>query len=252
MIPDPNYPSPWTTEKKWLPISVVIPAHNEAKYLPDTLAALKRVTAKIGVVAQIIVVNDASTDRTAELAREQGVQVVDVELRNIGAVRNAGAEMAVHERLFFLDADTELPEKTLIDAMKALDKGAAGGGAHVTIPDAETIPFLKRMMFYGMRTVWQVIGRWAAGCFMFCRTDDFRDFGGFDETFFAAEELFFSNEVRKRGLFRLVRHPVVTSSRKLHAYSTVELVRFLLLPLTNLKGPLKSKVGLEILYEDAR
>jgi glycosyltransferase involved in cell wall biosynthesis len=236
----------------WPPISVVIPAHNEQRYLPKTLIELRQRVRELEIEMQIIVVNDASTDRTAEIAADFGAQVENVDLRNIGAVRNAGAAKAIHNWLFFLDADTLLPKKTLEQALKALQKGAAGGGAQVAIPDEKRIAFFKRLMFYSVRVAWLEIGGWAAGCFMFCRRDVFREFEGFDEEYFAAEELFFSRAVKARGLFRIVRSPVITSDRKLQNYSTLELVRLLLRPLTNPKGLLKSRFGLEILYEDDR
>ncbi|MFT5300400.1 MAG: hypothetical protein ACI87E_002483 [Mariniblastus sp.] len=51
---------------------------------------------------------------------------------------------------------------------------------------------VKRIIYLSAVVVWQVIGRWAAGCYMFCCKADFDSFGGFDEQYFAAEELFFS------------------------------------------------------------
>ena len=89
---------------------------------------------------------------------------------------------------------------------------------------------------------------------MFCRKDAFEFFGGFDEQYFAAEELFFSVELKRLGKFQLVRTPVITSSRKFYNYSASELLRFVALPMTVLlRGtPLQSRFGLELLYEDDR
>ena len=252
MIPDPAYPPPYLDKKNWPAVSIVVPAHNEEAYLDETLVSIKRAIAEVDVVAQIIVVNDASTDRTSEIANDHGVHLVSVDLRNIGAVRNAGAAAAVNEWLFFLDADTLLPAKTLADSLKALERGALGGGAHVTIPDLRCISLLKQLMYYSVLVGWQVFGRWAAGCYMFCQKETFDEFGGFDEEFFACEEFFFSREIKRRGLFRLIRHPVVTSSRKLHSYSSWQLARFLLLPLISPQGRLRSRYGLEVLYQDDR
>ena len=252
MIPDTeNFQSP-RREHSFPPISIVIPAHNESGYLPQTLGALQQTIDRLQLTAQLIVVNDSSTDDTRLIAENEGAEVVDVELRNIGAVRNAGAARAVHDWLFFLDADTELPDKTLVQALTALQNGAAGGGAHVSIPDEHKISLIKLIMFYAVKVGWQAIGRWAAGCFMFCRRDVFESFGGFDEQYFAAEELFFSREVKRRGPFRIVRHPVMTSSRKLQNYSTLQLIRFIVLPFTQLRSSLQSKIGLELLYQDER
>jgi len=227
-------------------------AHNEANYLPDTLGTLKRTFEELQYDGQIIVVNDSSTDATRDVAISNGADVIDVELRNIGAVRNAGAKQCDTPWLFFLDADTLLPAKTLAAALDQLANGAVGGGAAVEIAPTKKLSCLKWTMFYAIKIAWQSIGGWAAGCFMYCRRETFESFGGFDEDYLAIEELFFSRSMAKKGRFSVLRQPVITSARKLEAYSTVELLRFVTLPITQPTRLFKSKVGLEILYDDAK
>lgn len=238
-------------ENPFLPISIVIPAHNEEKYLGATLESLRDAVEELNVVAEIIVVNDGSTDQTAEIARQADARVINVELRNIGAVRNAGAAAAIHPWLLFVDADTLVPAKTLGATLVQLANGDSGGGACVDIPDKETLHFFKVWIYYAVVSFWQVLGGWAAGCYMYCRKDLFDSFGGFDESYFAAEEYFFSKQLKTRGNFRLVRTPVLTSARKLHGYSIWQLMRFLLLPLISL-SMFRSRFGLELLYQDRR
>lgn len=237
---------------EWQPFSIVIPAHNESKYLPVTLAELKKSIAAIQAIATLIVVDDDSKDDTAEIAKKAGAKLISVNLRNIGAVRNAGAAVCETDWLFFLDADTVLPPETLAKSLDLLASGAAGGGAHVSIPQHPKVALSKMLIFYAVKVVWQFIGGWAAGCYMFCRKDVFVEFGGFDEQYFAAEEWFFSREVRKRGRFSLIRDPVVTSARKLHNYSVWQLLRFVTLPILRPTMLFKSKLGLELLYDDER
>ncbi len=236
----------------WQPFTIVVPAHNEASYLPLTLMALLRTFDELECRGRVIVVNDDSTDATREVAIKHGVEVIDVRLRNIGAVRNAGATLCETSWLFFLDADTQLPAKTLASALDELAKGASGGGAQVEIPAETQISILKWMMFYAVKIGWQSIGRWAAGCFMFCRKEVFDEFGGFDENYFAIEEFFFSREIATRGRFALVRDPVITSARKLTSYSTPELLRFITLPITQPLRLFKTRLGLELLYDDEK
>ena len=233
-------------------VSFVIPAHNEADFIRPTILAIHDAAKVCEIEYEILVINDDSTDRTPELARESGAKVTNVKLRNIGAVRNAGAREANHPWLFFIDADTTLPAKTLRGALTALANGSAGGGARVVIDETQPLFWLKRVMYLCVVMIWQVIGGWAAGCFMYCRKDVFESFGGFNEKFFAAEELFFSRAVKRCGRFHLVRSPVHTSARKLHRYSTWELVRFVTSPLLNFWSPLRSRKGLDILYQDDR
>lgn len=234
------------------PLSFVIPAHNEEQYLEKTIRAIQDAIGELKLDAEIVVVNDDSTDRTAEVATSMGANVVDVELRNIGAVRNAGAKAAQHDWLFFVDADTQVRTETIRRALVCLAEGDVGGGAHVELEEQQSLFWFKQLMVDAVVLVWQILGGWAAGCFMFCRREAFESFGGFDENYFAAEEYFFSRNLKRLGRFRLVPAPVITSARKLHRYSTWELVQFVVSPLRNLRKPLTSKKGLEILYEDKR
>ena len=241
-----------TTAPQYKPVSFIIPAHNEAKFIGPTIQAIQKAAESVGIEYEIVVVNDVSTDDTGAIAAKFNVRLIDVDLRNIGAVRNAGANEAVNPWIIFVDADTSVPAKTLQQTLDALADGAAGGGARVVIDETQPLFWVKRLMYLSVVVVWQIVGRWAAGCYMFCRKDVFDSFGGFDESYYAAEELFFSRSVKQQGSFRIVRHPVETSARKLHRYSTWQLVRFLWIPLTNFGGLLRSKRGLEILYEDQR
>jgi glycosyltransferase involved in cell wall biosynthesis len=234
------------------PVSFVIPAHNEQRYIGKTITALVKAIRDLGVTAEIIVVNDESTDDTVSVAESLGARTINVALRNIGAVRNAGARVAKYDWLIFVDADTTVPTETLRRSLVALSRGDVGGGARVEVEGQETLFWVKRMMCFTVILGWQVIGGWAAGCFMFCRKESFESFGGFDENYFAAEEFFFSRRLKELGRFRLVRHPVVTSARKLHRYSTWQLCSFIFSPLRNWRSPFSSKSGLEILYEDIR
>ncbi len=56
----------------------------------------------------MIVVDDASTDATPEIAAQNNARVVSVNHRQIAATRNSGARAAQGERLFFVDADTTI------------------------------------------------------------------------------------------------------------------------------------------------
>ncbi len=240
------------SENRLPSVSFIIPAHNEARYLPATVRAIQYDIARLDLDAEVIVVNDASTDRTGQIALDGGARVVDVELRNIGAVRNAGAAAALHECLIFVDADTVVPAKTVQRSLQSLAAGRIGGGAYVEIPNRFELPLLKRWMYYAVTTVWLFVFRYSAGCYMYCRKDAFEDFGGFDEQFFAAEEMYFSQQLKQRGEFQLVRPGVLTSARKLHRYSVWELARFVFNPLKNPFSLFRSREGLEILYEDQR
>lgn len=97
-------------------VSVVIPAWNAQRYLAEAIESALAQTIR---PAEIIVVDDGSTDRTAEIAGRFGppVQVVRQEHGGAGAARNRGAGLARGKFLAFLDSDDLwLPEKTALQA----------------------------------------------------------------------------------------------------------------------------------------
>jgi glycosyltransferase involved in cell wall biosynthesis len=87
-----------------LRISVIIPTYNGARWLPETIAS---VLAQTYCPAEIIVVNDGSTDDTASVLRrfEPALQVVHRSNGGIGAARNSGLEVAGGDFVAFLDHD---------------------------------------------------------------------------------------------------------------------------------------------------
>ncbi|MBX3436158.1 MAG: glycosyltransferase [Planctomycetaceae bacterium] len=230
-------------------LSIVVPARNEEFELGATLESVRAAADALGQPWELIVVDDASTDRTVEIAQRHGARVVPVELHNIGAVRNAGARAAQGERLVFLDADTRLPPETLRAAWDAMESGAVGGGGWVQFPDVGPFTDVIAWVFC---FIWQRIGRWAAGCFIFAVKADFDAVGGFDETYFAAEERYLTEALRERGRFVLLREHVVSSARKLRLYSIGHLVWIAARTLLSGKHRLQQREGLEILYDAPR
>lgn len=192
-------------------ISIIIPAYNEEALLAGTLRAVRASADAVSVPYEIIVVDDGSTDRTAEIAREHGARVVGVNLRHIAAARNAGAKVAAGELLIFVDADTLVPPEVLRGAVAAFRAGAVGGGAGARQDsnDPRWGPPVFAFAAWLMRTA-----GWAAGCFMFVRADVFHRVGGFDERYFASEEIHLSRAVKKHGRFVILRQRVITSGRK--------------------------------------
>ena len=86
--------------------SVIIPAFNEEAFLPQTLNYLQESMSRIDEQGEVIVVDNNSSDRTADIAREYGTQLVFEAVNQISRARNAGAKIAQGEYLIFLDADT--------------------------------------------------------------------------------------------------------------------------------------------------
>lgn len=101
-------------------ISIVIPARNEEAGLSRLLPNLKSSFPQ----AEILIVDDGSTDRTPEIARQHGAQVVQ-HPRSLGngAAIKSGARAATGDTLIFMDADGQHQPEDIVHLMAALDAG---------------------------------------------------------------------------------------------------------------------------------
>jgi len=228
-------------------LSFVVPAYNEELELPATIAAIR--DAAQDRQHEIIVVDDASTDATAEIAKVAGVELVSIDRRQIAASRNAGAHHAHGEILFFVDADTRINSKHVDGAVAALESGCAGGSARVDI--AGKVPTWSRIFLKIFCTIYFGLNL-GAGAFLFTTRKNFDAVGGFNEEFFIGEEVYFSIALRKLGRFNILPEPVLTSGRKLRMYSARQILGNTFSVI--LRGPrgARSRDGLQIWYDGKR
>jgi glycosyltransferase involved in cell wall biosynthesis len=179
---------------------------------------------------ELIVCDNNSTDRTADIARAAGAKVVFEPHNQISRARNRGAEAAEGEWLVFVDADS-IPSRGLFEELReAIGSGRVlGGGSTIATEDPE----LRVRTALGFWNAVSVTLRWAAGAFVYCETAAYRRVGGFSEELYASEELDLSRRLKRLAReagkeFRILRsHPLRTSNRKAHLYSNRELVRVL-------------------------
>jgi GT2 family glycosyltransferase len=228
-------------------LSFIVPAYNEELELPATLSAISQ--AAQNQHHEIIVVDDGSTDATAKVAQDAGATVVSINRRQIAAARNAGARHARGDILFFVDADTCINQKHVSGAIAALKEDYAGGGARVVMGGA--VPLWARISVGFFCLVYFAL-RLGAGAFLFTTRKNFDAAGGFDESLYIGEEVYFSIALRKLGRFKIVSEPVVTSGRKLRMYSAGEILGNSLRVI--LRGPsgARSQDGLDIWYDGKR
>jgi glycosyltransferase involved in cell wall biosynthesis len=211
--------------------SFVIPAHNEQAYLPATLASVHRAMSSIATHrGEIVVTDNDSSDRTSEVATDGGARVVFEEHRQIARARNVGGHFARGRYLIFLDADTCINAALLRSTLAALDGGEVCGGG--TLMQFDRPGF--RALEWGARG-WNWVSRrlrWACGAYVFCHRQAFTETGGFDERYYASEEIWFSRALarwgRARGMrFVILDEPIVTSARKLEWFGLSGLLRML-------------------------
>lgn len=120
-------------------ISVVVPAFNEEKLLPGTLRSIRAAAAAfdaLGWAWEIVVCDNNSTDRTAEVARAGGATVVFEPVNQIGRARNTGAAGASGDWLIFVDADSQPPPELFADVAVEIQRGKrVAGGSTVKLDD---------------------------------------------------------------------------------------------------------------------
>jgi glycosyltransferase involved in cell wall biosynthesis len=197
-------------------ISFIVPAYNEELELPSTIAAIRNAATTANQEHEIIVVDDGSDDATAEIARSAGALVVSIQRRQIAAARNAGARTARGDVLFFVDADTRINSKHVVDAIAGLENGCAGGSAQIEAHGP--VPLWGRV-FLRLFCALYFSMNLGAGAFLFTTRKNFDAVEGFDETLFIGEEVYFSVALKKLGRFKILSEPIVTSGRKLRMYS---------------------------------
>ncbi len=224
-------------------ISVIVPAFNEERLLATSLKAILEAS-RVFESSELIVCDNNSTDRTAEIARAAGARVVFEPVNQISRARNAGAAAAGGDWLVFVDADSYPSRELFADMAGAIQTGnILAGGATVAFMNAELAPNF-------IVALWNVTSRltkWAAGSFVFCEAAAFRELGGFSEALYAAEEIDLSRRLKRlarrqnRRVVILHRHALLTSDRKARLYSWGEMAWFTLKTITGRGRTLRSR-----------
>jgi glycosyltransferase involved in cell wall biosynthesis len=215
-------------------ISILIPAFNEESLIGEVIDSVRQSFAALAPRGyEIIVCDNNSTDRTAEIALGKGARVMPEPHNQIARARNTAAKAARGTWLIFLDADTFLSPALLKNTVAALESGQVCGGGSVLAFDSQSIGFFAGLLLKTWNPVSALLGL-AAGSYLFCYREAWVETGGFDETVYAGEEIFFSRKLkrwaRERGLkFKvLTAAPILTSARKMEWYGQWEIISTML------------------------
>ena len=204
-------------------ISLVIPAYNEATYLPrllDTIDVARDRFAAGRDHIEVIGADNASTDGTAEIARSRGCRVATVGKRMIGASRNGGAALATGAILCFCDADMQIHPDTFNAIATAMENPRIGGGA--TGVTMERWSMGIALTFAAILPMVWLTGFDTGVVYM--RREDFIALGGYSESRHFAEDvdflwkLFRLAQGRGQHLKRLRPVKAIASVRKFDRY----------------------------------
>lgn len=214
--------------------SVVIPAHNEEKYIGKCLESVAKATKHIEPdTAEIIVVCNRCTDKTEEIAREYGAEVVINDEKCISAIRNTGVNSAKGEIIVTIDADSVMTENSLFEIKTMLSSGKyIGGGTRPTF-DRYSLGICVSAVYVAMNLIPVMIKNKAplSGAMFWFYKKDFDAIGGFDESLISLEDMDFAARLNKLGASRgqkygtLKKSYIITSSRKFDEFGDWYLIK---------------------------
>src|SRR5882724_5716606 len=181
--------------------SIIIPAYNEERYLPRLLDSIDIARSNYSggsAEVEVIVADNDSTDRTAEISAAHGARVVRVEKRRIAATRNGGGHAARGEIVCFIDADSAVHPQTFNVIDSAISSGRVVGGSTGLSLERKSLGLL---VTYCLGAPLVLLTGMDSGV-VFCRREDFAAVGGYDEGYMYAEDLLFLMALRRLGKTR--------------------------------------------------
>ncbi len=237
--------------------SVIIPAYNEAQLLPRLLDSIDvaRSAYQGGREAiEVIVADNSSTDKTAEIAISCGCRVVHVSKRSIAAARNGGAHVASGDIFCFIDADSQIHPRTF----EVIDEAYASGRI---IAGATGLRLERKSPGILLTYCLLVPFIWLTGIdagVVFCRREDFQAIGGYDESRLYAEDVIFLLMLRRRGrqhgqrLTRLRSVKALGSTRKFDEFGDWHYFSLMRLAMGFLRGQEDRELAARYWYKPQR
>lgn len=178
-------------------VSIVIPVFNEERYIAECLNSVGNLNYPAERL-EVILVDNGSTDRTLEIARNYPIRILVKEYVKVGAVRNYGVSHARGEIIVFLDSDCVVEPAWLEEGVKKLsDETKPVLGGQYLMRDNPS--WLERYwVLSNSRT--QVYQTTLVGGCIFIHKSMFESVNGFDESLNSGEDSDLTNRLRQQGL----------------------------------------------------
>lgn len=182
-------------------IAIILPARNEAQNIARVLASLQRAINEYPGKAEVLLIDNGSTDLTREIAASFGCTVYEDRSASIARLRNIGVEKSRGAIVAFLDADCLVDPQWICSCVKKLEDEGIGLVGTRAIPDFEGATWVETAWYRLISGVERPdYPAWIGSSNMFIRRDLFRDVGGFDEHLVTAEDVNFCHKVRQSHL----------------------------------------------------
>ena len=203
--------------QKDIKFSIIIPAHNEEKYLGKCLDSIAAASKIYENQLEIIVVLNRCTDKTEEIAKSRNCITVQNSDKNLSKIRNAGAAVARGEIIITIDADTQMNPHVLSTIDEYLSSGKyIGGGMTGQFERMSLGIFVSALLLIGPLLI--KYGAISVGIF-WCYKIDFDAINGFNEKMLMAEDADFAKRLKVWGKkngkkFGTIKNGMITSTRK--------------------------------------
>ena len=214
--------------------TVVIPAHNEEKYIGKCLRSIKTAAKYVAPDrVEIIVVTNRCTDKTAAIARHYGARVLNNNKKCIASIRNTGIYAASGKIVVTIDADSVMTKYSLVEIKSMLQSGRYIGGGANPMFDRMSVGIAFSSLYVALNLLPTMIknGGYLSGAMFWFYKKDFDMIGGFDESLVSLEDMDFAKRLKKLGAGRgqkygtLKRSYVITSSRKFDEFGDWYLIK---------------------------
>ena len=203
--------------------SVIIPAHNEERYIGKCLRSVRNAAKHAAPDAvEMIVVANRCTDRTVPIAKKLGAKVLINDDKCISAIRNTGVRSAKGKIIVTIDADSMMTNDALCEIRDMLRSGQYVGGGTRSEFDRMSLGILCSGACVAVNLLPIMLRNHAmlSGGMFWCYREDFDAVGGFDESLVSLEDMDFASRLNRLGVSRgqkygTLRHAyILTSSRK--------------------------------------
>lgn len=212
--------APETKELPVVPLSIVIPAHNEEK----TIAELLDLILKEKIDCEIIVSNSASTDNTCEVVKQyvsahpdQNIHLVQSPL-GVSNARNNGAQHAHGEYILFLDADTRFGHDFIKKSLEKMKKRKLDAAGFNFIPSTEHP--VDRLLMAVNNTAQKVLEKTTkpvvTGAAMMIKRAFHQKIGGFPSNMEVFEDSAWAKKAAKEGTFGIINETAIFDTTRFH------------------------------------
>lgn len=212
-----NFPSSFFPK-----ISVIIPAHNEEKYLEKTLRSLQQQTF---LDYELLVICNGCTDKTEEVAQKflkKKDNLFSLKEAKVSLARNFGAQQAKGELLVFLDADTSLNP----DSLEIIANTFSSKESVATTKVKPDIPKLKYRLLLFLKNFFHQTNLYQ-GCsgVLICRKKDFHLVQGYPDLA-VKEHRKLILKLKKLGKYKVIATEALTSMRRFEKWKLRKVLFF--------------------------